>query len=57
MTTLWAIVVACWFLIGVGVFWINITSMPVTFGLAVFRGLLWPIAWLPLLRGRQMPMD
>lgn len=43
--------------VGFVVFFLNITSMPVTFGLAVLRGALWPLLPFGLLRGEPMPMD
>ncbi len=46
-----------YFLIGAIVFWINATAMPCTFPLAVFRGAVWPLAWVGIIRGRPLPMD
>lgn len=57
MSAWWWIGIGAYAVIAVVVFWFNATSMPVTFGLALARGLLWPLAWLGLLRGTPLPMD
>lgn len=42
--------------IATGVFTIH-TQMPVTFGLAVVRAVLWPLWFAGLIKGSPLPMD
>jgi hypothetical protein len=53
----WGIGAGAYAAVGFTVFAFNVLSMPVTFGLALARGVLWPLAWVGLLGGTPMPMD